>query len=204
MPPKRSSRRSPNVEFALAWPAISKSFAATGRFAWDDQLIDATLSLTDFVAALTGDRSVLKLRLSGSAAQALHDGFRSVIGPSSNIGGSAQPPTLRHCAMRCAGPSQWTMPCRRIRPLRPQGADHHFGARRWAPSGVNVDLDGNVWRRRAVTRRRGVVSCCRERSSAVRQSISRPTCPAFRPFHQQNELEQAADHARLALTRRRP
>ena len=55
-----------NVEFALAWPAISKSFAATGRFAWHDQPIDATLSLTDFVAALTGDRSGLKLRLSGA------------------------------------------------------------------------------------------------------------------------------------------
>src|SRR5207247_3008077 len=52
-----------NVEFALAWPSISKSFAATGRFVWHDEPIDATLSLSDFVAALTGERSGLKLRL---------------------------------------------------------------------------------------------------------------------------------------------
>ena len=63
-----------NVEFALAWPAISKSFAATGRFAWHDQPIDATLSLTDFVAALTGDRSGLKLRLSGALLKLAYDG----------------------------------------------------------------------------------------------------------------------------------
>src|SRR5262245_58845216 len=58
-----------NVEFALAWPAISKSFAATGRFTWHDRPVDATLSLTDFVGALTGDRSGLKLRLSGRSEE---------------------------------------------------------------------------------------------------------------------------------------
>ena len=34
-----------NVEFALAWPSISKSFAATGRLAWHDEPIDATHQL---------------------------------------------------------------------------------------------------------------------------------------------------------------
>src|SRR6195256_1062020 len=51
-----------NVEMALAWPSISRSFAATGRFAWHDEPIDATISFTDFVAALNGDRSGLKVR----------------------------------------------------------------------------------------------------------------------------------------------
>ena len=41
-----------NVELSLAWPSISKSFAATGRFAWHDETIDATISFTDFAAAL--------------------------------------------------------------------------------------------------------------------------------------------------------
>ena len=35
-----------DVEFALAWPSISRSFAATGRFVWHGEPIDATLSLT--------------------------------------------------------------------------------------------------------------------------------------------------------------
>jgi AsmA protein len=62
-----------NVEFALAWPSISQSFAATGRFAWHDEPIDASFSFTDFVAAR---RSRWKARW---------------------------PPTQARCATRCAG-----------------------------------------------------------------------------------------------------
>jgi AsmA protein len=65
------------VEFALAWPSISKSFAATGRFVWHDKPIDATLSLTDFIAALTGNRSGLKVRLSGAPLKFAFDGYIS-------------------------------------------------------------------------------------------------------------------------------
>lgn len=66
-----------NVEFALAWPAISRTFAATGRFNWHDQPFDGTLSLTDFLAALTGDRSGLKLRLTGAPFKVAFDGSMS-------------------------------------------------------------------------------------------------------------------------------
>ena len=66
-----------NVEFALAWPSISKSFAANGRFVWSDKPFDGTLSLTDFVAALTGERSGLKLRLSGAPFKFAFDGYIS-------------------------------------------------------------------------------------------------------------------------------
>src|SRR5262249_61469901 len=58
-----------NVEFALAWPAISRSFAAIGRFTWHGEPIDGTFSFTDFVAALHGDRSGLKVRLGGAPLQ---------------------------------------------------------------------------------------------------------------------------------------
>src|SRR5437870_4837624 len=34
------------VQFALAWPSISKSFAATGRFSWNEKPIDASISFT--------------------------------------------------------------------------------------------------------------------------------------------------------------
>ena len=66
-----------NVEMALAWPSISRSFAATGRFAWHDEPIDATISFTDFVAALNGDRSGLKVRLAGTPFKFAFDGYIS-------------------------------------------------------------------------------------------------------------------------------
>jgi len=63
-----------SVDFALAWPSISSTFAATGRFSWNDQPFEATLSLSDFVAALTGDRSGLKVRLRGEPLKFAFDG----------------------------------------------------------------------------------------------------------------------------------
>src|SRR5437870_5428116 len=66
-----------NVEMSLAWPSISRSFAATGRFAWHEQAIDATISLTDFVAALQGDRSGLKIRLASAPFKFAFDGYIS-------------------------------------------------------------------------------------------------------------------------------
>src|SRR5262252_8441382 len=62
---------------ALAWPSISRSFAATGRFAWHDEPIDATIGLTDFVAALQGDRSGLKIRLASAPFNFAFDGYIS-------------------------------------------------------------------------------------------------------------------------------
>jgi AsmA protein len=61
-----------NVDFSLAWPSISRSFAATGRFVWHDEPVEAALSLNDFAAALAGESSGLKLRL---AAAPLNLGF---------------------------------------------------------------------------------------------------------------------------------
>jgi AsmA protein len=66
-----------NVEFALAWPSISRSFAATGRFDWNGKPIDATFSFADFVAALNGDRSGLKIRLAGAPFKLAFDGHIS-------------------------------------------------------------------------------------------------------------------------------
>jgi AsmA protein len=66
-----------HVDAALAWPAISKSFAATGRFAWHDEPIDATVSIADFVSALRGDKSGLKVRLAGAPFKFAYDGYIS-------------------------------------------------------------------------------------------------------------------------------
>jgi AsmA protein len=66
-----------NVQLALAWPSISRSFAATGRFDWHDQQLDASISLADFVAALQGERSGVKVRVAGTPLRFGFDGYLS-------------------------------------------------------------------------------------------------------------------------------
>ena len=130
-----------NVEFALAWPSISKSFAATGTFVWHDEPIDATLSLTDFVAALTGERSGLKLRLSGAPLKFAFDGYISHR-PTLKMEGmlAADAASLRD-TLRWA--AQWTSP---------RGGFGRFSLKAQANvagsnislSSANVELDGNA------------------------------------------------------------
>ena len=60
---------SKSVNFQVAWPSISRSFGANGRFVWNDEPVEASLTLSDFLAALTGDRSGVKLRHHQRAAQ---------------------------------------------------------------------------------------------------------------------------------------
>ncbi len=62
------------VEFSLAWPSISKTFGATGRFIWHDAPMDASVTLADFPAALAGSRSGVKLRVSGAPMKAAFEG----------------------------------------------------------------------------------------------------------------------------------
>jgi AsmA protein len=66
-----------NVEFALAWPSISRSFAGTGSFSWRHERVGASITFTDFVAALKGDRSGLKLRAAGAPFKFAFDGYIS-------------------------------------------------------------------------------------------------------------------------------
>lgn len=66
------------VEFSLAWPSISKSFGATGHFVWRDAPMDASLTLSDFASALAGNRSGLKLRISGPPMKAAFEGAVSL------------------------------------------------------------------------------------------------------------------------------
>jgi AsmA protein len=63
------------VEMSLAWPAIARSFAATGRFVWRNETIDASATITDLVAALTGARAGLKMRLSGAPFKIAFEGY---------------------------------------------------------------------------------------------------------------------------------
>ena len=63
-----------NVEGSLAWPSLFRSFAATGRFDWRGERVDASLGISDFVAALNGDPSGVKLRLTGAPLKLAFEG----------------------------------------------------------------------------------------------------------------------------------
>jgi AsmA protein len=130
-----------DVELSLAWPSISKSFGAVGRFSWRNEPVDASLTVSDFLAALTGDSSGLKLRLSGAPLQLAFEGTMNDR-PSFKLDGtlSADAPSLRD-AVRWTGDT----------PL-PGGGFGRFTLKARASlvsgamalSNVNVDLDGNA------------------------------------------------------------
>jgi AsmA protein len=130
-----------NVEFALAWPSISKTFAATGRFIWHDEVIDGAFSLSDFVAALIGERSGLKVRFSGAPFKLAFDGYISNR-PTLRMEGTlaADSPSLRDTLRWAAHRAP------------PGGGFGRFALKAQtnvmggnvALSGVNVELDGNV------------------------------------------------------------
>jgi AsmA protein len=129
------------VDLALAWPSISKSFAATGRVVWHGEPIDASISLSDFPLALAGERSGLKIRLTGNPLKLAFEGVMSVR-PTLKVDGtlSADSPSLRD-TLRWAGQ----------KPL-PGGGFGRFALKAKtsisggtiALTGVNVELDGNT------------------------------------------------------------
>ena len=129
------------VEFSLAWPPISKSFGATGRFVWHDEPLDVTMTLVDFPAALAGNRSGLKLRIAGHPIKAAFEGGISVL-PTLKIDGTlAADATSMRNALVWAGQ----------KPL-PGGGFGHFAIKAQANvmggtiglNNVNVELDGNT------------------------------------------------------------
>jgi AsmA protein len=68
------SEKLDDIDLSLAWPSISRSFAATGQFDWRGERVDGAISASDFVAALSGDRSGLKARLSSAPLKVAFDG----------------------------------------------------------------------------------------------------------------------------------
>ena len=63
-----------DIDLSLAWPSISRSFAATGQFDWRGERVDGSISAGDFVAMLSGDRSGLKARLVSAPVKLAFDG----------------------------------------------------------------------------------------------------------------------------------
>jgi AsmA protein len=138
---KDTTERLDGVDFQLAWPSISRSFGANGHFVWHEEPIEASLTLGDFLAALSGERSGVKLRLSGAPVKAAFDGAVSAQ-PSFRVDGtlSVEAPSLRD-TLRWADTSQL-----------PFGGFGRFALRAHSSisggvislSSVNVELDGNM------------------------------------------------------------
>jgi AsmA protein len=63
-----------DIDLSLAWPSISRSFAATGQFDWRGERIDGSISANDFLALLSGERSGLKARLASAPLKLAFDG----------------------------------------------------------------------------------------------------------------------------------
>jgi AsmA protein len=134
------AERLEDLDFQVAWPSISRGFGANGHFVWRDEPIEASLTLSDFLAALTGERSGVKLRLSGAPLQIAFDGSASDQ-PTLKVQGALdiEAPSLRQ-AMRWTGGNKL-----------PFGGFGHFSLRAQsdlgggvaALSNVNVELDGN-------------------------------------------------------------
>jgi AsmA protein len=130
-----------DVEFQLAWPSISRSFGANGHFVWHDEPIEASLTLGDFLAALSGEHSGVKLRLAGAPMKAAFDGAMSAQ-PTFKIDGtlSVESPSLRD-AMRWTDASQLPFGGFGRFTLR---AHSSIGGGMVSLSNVNVELDGNA------------------------------------------------------------
>jgi AsmA protein len=69
-----AAERLDDIDLSLAWPSISRSFAVTGQFDWRGERVDGAISVSDFVAALSGDRSGLKARISSAPLKLAFDG----------------------------------------------------------------------------------------------------------------------------------
>ena len=138
---KGSIERLDNVEFQIAWPSISRSFGANGHLVWHGEPVEASLTLTDFLAALSGQRSGVKVRLAGAPLKLAFDGAASAQ-PTLKLEGtlSVDAPSLRD-AMRWTGKSKV-----------PFGGFGRFALRAQSTIGggvislanVNVELDGNT------------------------------------------------------------
>ncbi|WBL82720.1 AsmA family protein [Bradyrhizobium xenonodulans] len=130
-----------DIDLSLAWPSISRSFAATGQFDWRGERVDGTISFADFVAALSGDRSGLKARIASAPLKLAFDGsVANRTSPMMEGTLTIDSPSLRN-ALRWAG--------------QPQPGSGGFGrfalkarANVVGPSialtNVNVELDGNA------------------------------------------------------------
>jgi AsmA protein len=129
------------VELSVAWPAIAKSLGATGHFVWRGERVDASLALSDFLAALSGERAGLKFRVNANPLKLAFDGHIGHL-PTLKVEGTlaADSESLRN-ALVWVG--QKAMPGGGFGRFSLKAQMHAVG-NTVALSGVNVELDGNA------------------------------------------------------------
>ncbi|MBR1191295.1 AsmA family protein [Bradyrhizobium sp. AUGA SZCCT0240] len=129
-----------DIDLSLAWPSISRSFAATGQFDWRGERVDGSVSASDFLALLSGDRSGVKARLVSAPLKLAFDGAlanRTSLMMEGTV--TIDSPSLRN-ALRWMGQTP------------PGGGFGRFALKARANvvgasvalTNVNVELDGNV------------------------------------------------------------
>ncbi|MBR0718146.1 AsmA family protein [Bradyrhizobium liaoningense] len=130
-----------DIDLSLAWPSISRSFAATGQFDWRGERVDGSISFSDFAAALSGDRSGLKARIVSAPLKVAFDGsVANRTSPMMEGTLTIDSPSLRN-ALRWTG-----------QPSPASGGFGRFALKARANvvgasialTNVNVELDGNV------------------------------------------------------------
>ncbi len=73
-PVRQITEKLDDIDLSLAWPSIARSFGATGQFDWRGERVDGSISIGDFLAALSGDRSSFKARLASAPLKLAFDG----------------------------------------------------------------------------------------------------------------------------------
>jgi len=130
-----------DVEVSLAWPSIARSFGATGRFSWRGEPFDVSINAGDLFAALTGERSGLKVRLAGMPFKVAFDGHmnhRQTLRVEGTV--AADGPSLRQ-ALRWAGRQPFPGGGFGLFAIKAQVAAVGSNV---ALQQVNVELDGNT------------------------------------------------------------
>ncbi len=129
------------ADLSLAWPAISRSFAVTGSANYRGETVEIGVTLANFVAALQGERSALKVRVAGAPFKFTFDGAMATR-PTLKIEGatSADSTSLRRALIWLG---KKPLPGGGFERLSLKAQTNVVGGT-IALSQVNLELDGNV------------------------------------------------------------
>ncbi|MEA2934283.1 MAG: AsmA protein [Variibacter sp.] len=178
-----------DVDVSLAWPAISRNFTATGSFIWRSERVDGSASLSDFRAALMGERSGLKLRFAAPLLKLAFDGHLGRR-PTFKLEG-----TLAADSTSLRDATRWA-----ARTSLPQGGFGRFALKAQASvvggtialSKVNVEVDGNS--------AEGVLTLVTEHQASLQGTLAAETLD-LSPYVAAVQLSEGdRDWSRLPIT----
>ena len=137
----RGAEELSDVELSFAWPSISRSSAHRPVRRGATAAFDASANAADLLAALSGDRSGLKVRIAGAPFKLAFDGHISQRPTLKMEGTLAMDGRSLREAMRWAG--RQPLPGGGVGPFALKAQSSLIGGN-WVLSGANIELDGNV------------------------------------------------------------